>query len=88
MMENYKFSHSFAMGGLHVTPVHVRVEQHPPVIAAHRHSNTSYEIHYTQRGQGTVTIDGVTHDVLPGVLYVTGRGIEHAQHCEIGRAHV
>ena len=82
MMENYKFSHSFAMGGLHVSPVHVRVEQHPPVIAAHRHSNTSYEIHYTQRGQGTVTIDGVTHDVLPGVLYVTGRGIEHAQHCD------
>ena len=81
-MENYKFSHSFAMGGLHVSPVHVRVEQHPPVIAAHRHANTSYEIHYTQRGQGTVTIDGVTHDVLPGTLYVTGRGIEHAQHCD------
>ena len=81
-MENYKFSHSFAMGGLHVSPVHVRVEQHPPVIAAHRHANTSYEIHYTQRGRGTVTIDGVTHDVSPGTLYVTGRGIEHAQHCD------
>jgi AraC-like DNA-binding protein len=59
--------------------VHVRIEQLPPVIAAHRHSNVSYEIHYTQSGQGDVTIDGKTRGVGPDTLYVTGPGIEHAQ---------
>lgn len=81
-MENYKFIHSFSMDGLQVSPVHVRVEQHPQVIAAHRHANTSYEIHYTQRGRGTVTVDGVVHQVRPGTLYITGRGVEHAQQCD------
>ena len=78
-MENYTFTHNFTMGGLHVSPVHVRIEQHPPVIAAHRHANTSYEIHYAQRGRGSVTVGGVTHTVQPGTLYITGRGVEHAQ---------
>ncbi len=81
-MENYKFSHDFTMDGLQISPVHLRIERHPPVIAAHRHSNTSYEIHYAHRGQGTVTVDGAVHGVRPGTLYVTGRGIEHAQHCD------
>ena len=82
-MENYIFSHNFIMDGLQVSPVHVRVERHPPVLAAHRHSNTSYEIHYAWQGRGSATIDGVTYPVVPGTLYVTGRGIEHAQQCEI-----
>lgn len=81
-MENYKFNHNFSMGGLHVSPDHVRVEQHPPVIAAHRHANTSYEIHYAQRGKGSVTVDGVTHSVQPGTLYITGCGVEHSQRCD------
>lgn len=81
-MENYRFNHNFMMGGLQVSPVHVRIEQHPPVIAAHRHAHTSYEIHYTQHGQGSVTVDGVTHSVQPGTLYITGRGVEHAQRCD------
>ena len=81
-MENYRFSHNFIMGGLQVSPVHIRVEQHPPVLAAHRHANTSYEIHYAQRGQGTATVAGVTYPVGPDTLYVTGLGIEHAQRCD------
>lgn len=78
-METYEFSFGFELGCLHVAPVHVRIEQLPPVIAAHRHSNVSYEIHYTQSGQGDVTIDGKTRGVGPDTLYVTGPGIEHAQ---------
>ena len=81
-MENYKLTRSFTMGGLMISPAHVRIERHPPVIAAHRHSNTSYEIHYAYAGRGTATIDGVTHPVDPGTLYVTGLGIEHAQRCD------
>ena len=78
-METYEFSFGFELGCLHITPVHVRIEQLPPVIAAHRHSNVSYEIHYTRSGKGDVTIDGKTRGVRADTLYVTGPGVEHAQ---------
>lgn len=78
-METYEFSFGFHMGGVQVAPVHLRVEQLSPVIAAHRHSNVSYEIHYTRSGRGEVTIDGVTRGVDADTLYVTGPGVEHAQ---------
>ena len=81
-MENYRFTHNFVMGGLQISPVHIRLEQHPPVLAAHRHSNSSYEIHYAYQGEGTATIGGITYPVKPGTLYVTGLGIEHAQRCD------
>ena len=81
-METYEFSYRFEMGPLLVAPVHVRVEQLQPDIAAHRHSNTSYEIHYTERGRGTVTLDGVTRPVGPDTLYITGPGVVHAQRSE------
>lgn len=84
MMETHEFSFGFQMGGLQVAPVHVRVERLSPVIAAHRHSNVSYEIHYTRSGRGDVTIDGVTRGVYADTLYVTGPGVEHAQRSDPG----
>ena len=78
-METYEFSDSFELGPLLIAPVHVRIEQLQPIIAAHRHSNTSYEIHYTERGRGLVTIDGIRRSVEPDTLYITGPGIVHAQ---------
>lgn len=78
-METYEFSHSFTLGALLIAPVHVRVEQLQPVIAAHTHSNTSYEIHYTVQGRGRVMIDGMSYPVQPDTLYITGPGIVHAQ---------
>ena len=83
-METYEFSFGFELGCLHVAPVHVRIERLPAVIAAHRHSNASYELHYTRGGRGAVTIDGVTRSVLPDTLYVTGPGVEHAQRSDAG----
>ncbi|MBR1560802.1 MAG: AraC family transcriptional regulator [Clostridia bacterium] len=78
-METYEFSRAFELGGLLIAPVHVRIEQLRPVIAAHTHSNVSYEIHYTEQGEGTVTIDGATHPVTADTLYITGPGVVHAQ---------
>lgn len=78
-METYEFSNSFALGSLLISPVHARIEQLRPVIAAHTHSNTSYEIHYAERGRGAVAIGGETHAVTGDTLYVTGPGVTHAQ---------
>lgn len=78
-LETYEFSHSFAMGSLLISPVHVRIEVLPPVIAAHQHANTSYEIHYTAQGHGTVTINGQTYPVAADTLYITGPDVEHIQ---------
>jgi len=78
-METYEFSRSFSLGAMLVSPVHVRIEELRPVIAAHTHSNTSYEIHYAERGAGTVTIDGETHPVTADTLYITGPRVVHAQ---------
>lgn len=78
-METYKFSSAFELGSLLIEPIHVRIEELRPVIAAHAHSNTSYEIHYTVRGRGSVTIDGRRYPVEAGSLYITGPSVIHAQ---------
>ena len=78
-METYKFSTTFEIGPLLIVPVHVRIETLRPIIAAHTHSNTSYEIHYTERGRGNVEIDGKSYPVEADMLYITGPGVVHAQ---------
>lgn len=83
-LENFEFSSSFELGSLLIEPVHVRIEELHPVIAAHAHSNTSYEIHYTLKGQGSVTIDGQRYPVKAGTLYITGPSVIHAQTSDPG----
>ena len=78
-VETYEFSRAFDLGSLQVSPVHVRIERLQPYIAAHTHSRSSYEIHYTRSGQGTVTVDGQTWRVTPDALYITGPGVVHMQ---------
>ncbi len=78
-METYTFNRSFEMDGLVFSPTHVRIEQLSEVIAAHRHSNSSYEIHLTASGHGRVMIGDTAYAVEPGVVYVTGPNILHAQ---------
>ena len=48
-------------------------------IPNHSHSNNSYEIHYIPYGYGTALIDGVTYDIIPNTLYITGPKVEHKQ---------
>lgn len=78
-MESYDLAQNFTIGALAITPVHVRIELLRPMIAAHRHSHTSYEIHYTAKGKGTVIIEGERYPVYENILYVTGPDVEHAQ---------
>ncbi|HJC22520.1 MAG TPA: AraC family transcriptional regulator [Candidatus Eisenbergiella merdavium] len=48
-------------------------------IPSHSHGNGSYEIHYIAQGRGRALINGVSYEVTPGTLYVTGPHVEHAQ---------
>lgn len=48
-------------------------------IPKHSHGAGSYEIHYIPYGKGTVEIDGVSYNVVPGTLYITGPHVEHSQ---------
>ena len=82
LKETWAFTRDFTLGSLKVAPVHVRIEELMPVINAHRHSNVSYEIHYTKSGSGTVEIDGKVYDIDPDTLYITGPGVTHAQYSE------
>lgn len=81
-METYKFHFSFKIGSLKITPIHIRYEQLPPVIAEHVHSNVSYEIHYMHAGRETIAINGVSTRIKPGMIYVAGPGIPHAQYSD------
>ena len=78
-METYEFSGTFELGSLLIEPIHVRIEELRPVIAAHAHSNTSFEIHYIVQGQGSVTVDGQRYPVETDTLYITGPGVIHSQ---------
>lgn len=78
-METYDLTRSFEMDGLLLSPTHIRVERLALVIAAHRHSNSSYELHYTASGRGRVYIDETVYTVEPGTAYVTGPNVLHAQ---------
>lgn len=80
--ETWTFSREFSLGTLTISPVHVRIENLPPVIKAHRHSLVSYEVHYTRTGRGTVEVNGQVYDIEPDVLYITGPGVTHAQYSE------
>ena len=48
-------------------------------IPSHSHGNGSYEIHYIPRGRGRALINGVSYEITPGTLFVTGPHVEHAQ---------
>ena len=48
-------------------------------IPNHTHGESSYEIHYICDGGGRARIAGQDYELSPGILYVVGPSIEHAQ---------
>lgn len=48
-------------------------------IPKHSHSSNSYEIHYIPYGKGTLIMDGVTYEITPNTLFITGPHVEHEQ---------
>lgn len=48
-------------------------------ISAHYHGNGCYEIHYIPSGKGWARIDDTLYELSPGMLYITGPYVNHAQ---------
>ncbi|MBR5799876.1 MAG: AraC family transcriptional regulator [Lachnospiraceae bacterium] len=48
-------------------------------VAAHSHGADCYEIHYIPEGYGLLRADGMSYELKPGTLYITGPHILHEQ---------
>ncbi len=44
------------------------------------HTHSGFELHYNYVGHGWVDIGGTRHAICPGMLYITGPDVFHAQH--------
>ncbi|WNR43405.1 helix-turn-helix domain-containing protein [Paenibacillus roseipurpureus] len=73
---------SFRWGayGLRVLRCHLTSFPAGAVIDYHQHSE--YEIHYIPYGKGRVILDGITHPLHEGLLYVTAPGVIHRQEAD------
>lgn len=72
-------SFSFSLGGYNFHISNIAYGQFNRAIPSHSHSKNSYEIHYISSGYGETWINGKKYEIIPGILYVTGPCIEHAQ---------
>lgn len=69
----------FNLEGRRYHALNIVFEQFTRTIPAHSHGNGCYEIHYIPYGYGRAIINGQYYDITPGILYVTGPHVEHAQ---------
>ncbi|MBQ7680125.1 MAG: AraC family ligand binding domain-containing protein [Butyrivibrio sp.] len=70
----------FTIDGVHFQVLNMVFEQFERMIPLHSHSKYCYELHYIPYGEGTVTLQGMSHALSAGMLYVTGPHVEHEQH--------
>lgn len=70
---------TFSVEGRAFRAVHVILEQLTKRIPSHSHGKGCYEIHYIPSGAGRALIGGVSYDIAPNTLYVTGPQVEHSQ---------
>ncbi|WP_261807202.1 AraC family transcriptional regulator [Lapidilactobacillus luobeiensis] len=70
---------SFQLGTVHFQVLNLLDGVIRQVIPQHHHGRTSYEIHYIASGYGTVVVAGKQYELTPGMLYMTGPGVDHAQ---------
>lgn len=59
--------------------LNIALEEFTSSIPLHCHGQHCYEIHYVAKGEGTVNTKSTTHELKPGVLYITGPHTPHEQ---------
>lgn len=70
---------SFVLAGTRIEMLSLTEGAMDGAIPSHTHGSGCYEIHYIVRGYGTVLLEGRRYELEPGVLYVTGPQVAHAQ---------
>lgn len=76
-LDRLELSFRWGSYGLRVLRCHLTSFPAGMIIDFHQHSE--YEIHYIPYGKGRVILDGVTHPLQEGMLYVTAPGVSHRQ---------
>lgn len=69
----------FTVEGAQFYALNIIFERFMRVIPKHSHGSGCYEIHYIPYGYGHAVINGVTYEITPNTLFVTGPHIEHSQ---------
>jgi AraC-like DNA-binding protein len=79
-LDRLELSFRWGSYGLRVLRCHLTSFPAGTIIDFHQHSE--YEIHYIPCGKGKVILDGVTHPLGEGMLYVTAPGVSHRQEAD------
>jgi mannose-6-phosphate isomerase len=70
---------AFVIDNLSVRVDFIRIERFKPGMGFDDHAHSNFEFHYIKSGEGRVTIGGKPYDLVPGSVYVTGKGVVHNQ---------
>lgn len=75
MLSNY----SFQIGQYLFNILQITSSQFKNSVPEHSHGMNSYEVHYINSGYGILVSNGCRYELFPGILYITGPNIPHAQ---------
>lgn len=79
-MKTIELKHSFKIN-IESTTIIIENIQHRLIdknIHTHSHGEQCYEIHYVQRGNGTLSLNNQKHSLEPGKMFMAGPYIKHA----------
>jgi len=79
-LDRLELSFRWGAYGLRVLRCHLTSFSAGTIVNYHQHSE--FEIHYIPSGKGRVIMEGVTHPLHEGMLYVTAPGVIHRQEAD------
>lgn len=72
-------NHSFPFGPYQFDILQITDTPFKASVPEHSHGNDSYEVHYITSGYGILISNGQRYELSPGILYITGPNVSHAQ---------
>ena len=76
-LDHFDLHFALAEYDFHIS--NIVLERFERSIPRHSHSRNSYEIHYIPFGRGNAVISGMSYDIVPNTLFITGPFVEHSQ---------
>ena len=83
-LENHTLNLSFSIGNISFRLQRIVLESVLRPIPLHSHGSGCFEFHYVLSGNGSILSNGTEYQAKPGVCYVTGPRIPHAQTSDPG----